>query len=241
MTLPTRLFFILLLFSLFSMVEPPRLVLASDWPTISGPPGASVEWVGNDLAQNGVSMRIQRIVSADTPAGVAEFYRALWNNGDRPAVENQVGEWLIVGKQQGDYYLTIQVRDNADGGAEGFLGVSTLPRLEKQGRIPGDTRPHFPQPAGSVLLSSTASKDMGKEGQTLIVKNNLSLFANASFYRQQMQTHGWQLRQNRHQEDTSPGFALYFERNYESCHIAIIQDEDGASMIVANLVINKKI
>ncbi len=200
-------------------------------PEVTAPPDSRVQWVGKDMTHNGVPMSVRRFDTRLSPAAVLQFYRDRWTSGPRrPPVENQVGGWSIIGRRVDGYYVTVQVRPGA-GGSEGFIGVSTLPRLEDEPELDQD----FPRLAGTRVVSDTRSEDEGKSGQTLVLHNDYSVLANARYYREQLPARGWALRQDR----SPPGrgeHVQYFERRRESVHIVIAEDPGGGTSVVVNKV-----
>lgn len=207
--------------------------LASDeWPRLDAPPGAYVEHVADDMKLNGVPMRIRRFTSQTPVADVIAFYRDRWR--DRlPPVENVVGQWTVIGKQQGDYYLTVQVKNAERGGSEGLLGISELPVAAKGGLVSFDTR--FPKMAGTEVLSDVDSNDLGKRGKTLIFKNNYSVQSNASFYKSTLATQGWK-RNESYGGTRGEKHLLYFKRRHQSASIVIAPDPDHGTAVVVNLI-----
>lgn len=206
--------------------------VSAEWPQLDAPPGAYVEWVADDMKLNGVSMRIRRFTSKAPVAEIIAFYRHRWK--DRlPPVENVVGEWTIIGKQQGDYYLTVQVKNAGRGGSEGLLGISELPVAVAGERVAVDI--DFPKMAGTEVLSNVDSNDFGKHGKTLIFKNDHSVQSNASFYKSMLAVQGWKrnesyggIRGDRH--------LLYFQRRDQSASIVIAPDQGEGTAIVVNIV-----
>jgi len=141
---------------------------ASEWPNIKSPPDTTVSWVGNDMVQNGVPLKIKSFSSSLSPEDIINFYRSEWDNeSDRKAVINSVADWNIIGKQIGEYYLTVQAKAGVNTNSEGFMSVSKLPARYK--KVPAVD---FPMLATSRVISNTESKDPGMKAQTSSSKMN---------------------------------------------------------------------
>ena len=203
------------------------------WPVIEPPPGASVEWVGDDMKLNGVPMQIRRFTSGMSVPEVMAFYRDRWKERISP-VENTVGEWSIIGRQSGDFYLTVQAK-KSDRGSEGLLGVSRLPALATGSGPVFDIR--FPKMEGTDVVSDVDSNDKGKLGKTLILKNNFSVQSNASYYQSVLPTQGWK-RNESYGGIRGDKYLLYFQRREEAASIVIAPHPDRGTAIVVNVVSN---
>lgn len=211
----------------------PTLSYAAQWPHFEAPPAASVKWVAQDIVHNGVPMKIKSFQSRASSEEVVQFYRQRWgDDGEGKFVEQTVGPWKVIGTVKEVYNLTVQVQTGADGSAsEGFLGISTLPSVD---RPVGPAR-DFPQLGGSQLISETISHDSGQGANTLIIQNDYSVGANVSFYSSRLPTMGWTQRQNHNASDNSiDGHVLYFERAGKACHIVITRGTQGNTFVVVN-------
>jgi len=206
------------------------------WPEVPAPPQSKVAWVAENIIQNGVPMKIQNFSSKLDTKSIADFYVSTWSkkSGPKPVI-NKSGEWTIIGRIDGGYLLTVQTKKTKNGlGSEGFLAVSTLLASVKSGSIGPDTS--FPKLSGTKVLSDTLSKDSGRAGKTLLLKNNYSVRSNASFYINKMKAKGWiidPLYKEAHRSAVNSSY-LYFNRNNESLTITItrLNTEMGSSIVV---------
>lgn len=211
----------------------PSISFARDWPVIEPPPAARVQSVADDMKYNGVPMRIRQFSSERDVDSVLSFYRQRWGGeAKQKPVENSLGEWRIVGRQDGDYYLTVQVKRREQGGSEGFMGVSRLPSLTERPRV--DLL--FPRMPGSEVISDIDSNDSGKVAKTLILRNDHSVTSNASYYQSMMPGQDWKQNQSFGGPQANNTHVLYFERRKESANIAIRPTPNGGTMVVINIV-----
>jgi len=206
-------------------------VFASEWPVIEKIPGSHVVWVGDDMVQNGVPLRVKQFQSDMGIEDVIEFYRGQWEPVSKFApVVNEIGEWKVIGRQEGDFYLTVQVKQGKDTASEGFMSVSKLPVFSGV-----DTGFDLPLLEGSVVLSRTGSHDIGREGETSVVTNDYSVQSNISYYEAKMQEDGWKAtRSETRYVEGRPGKFIYFQKSKESCTILISEGERGESVLVFN-------
>jgi len=226
----TKIFALMVLFVTGTPVN------ADEWPKIENPPQAHVVWVGDDLNQNGVPIKIKSFSSQATPEEIINFYNSAWNTGsDLKPVINDFGDWKIIGKQIGDYYLTVQAKQGEQTSSEGFLSVSKLPTYKGE-----EITTDFPKLGGSEILSKTKSYDPGVTGETIIIKNDYSIQSNVSFYEGKMVEKGWTMTRSDVQPvNGSVSKFLYFKRSKQACSIVINQSDLGQSVIVANVVATK--
>ncbi len=211
------------------------LAIAEDWPEISHPPESKVVWVGDDINQNGLPMKVKKFNSDLDIQGVIGFYRAEWStDSEFTPVENDLDDWKIIGKQTGDFYLTVQAKLSEDSTSEGFLTVSKLPVVSAIGP---DLDTDFPVMSGTDLMSKTSTNDIGSSGETLVFKNDFSIQSNVSFYKSEMRSLGWDITREDIQPSTSTGDIakfIYFKRSKEACSIVISSNEHGDTVLVVN-------
>lgn len=208
-------------------------VLAGQWPQVAAPPRSSVQWVSDNMSQNGIAMQVKSFYSAAPLEAVVDFYRQEWTGNGQAAVENQLGEWLVIGRREGDYYVTVQARAAGKTGTEGFIAVNDLTALLAERAEVDDA---FPRMGGTSVVSNTLSYDQGRAAKTLIFENTYSVDANASYYAGELRSAGWSLRNSFERPEAGRStHTLYFERATESCFITVADAGDGKTIIAVNL------
>lgn len=206
---------------------------AGQWPQVSAPPRSAVQWVAENITQNGIPMQVKTFHSAAPLDAVVDFYRQEWTGNGEAAVENQLGEWIVVGRREGDYYVTVQARAAGKNETEGFIAVNDLAALLKERADVDDT---FPRMGGTAVVSNTLSHDHGRAAKTLILENGYSVDANASYYAGELKSAGWLLRTSFERPESGRStHTLYFERATESCFITVADAGDGKTIIAVNL------
>jgi hypothetical protein len=160
---------------------------ASAWMTVEEPPQATLEWVAKDMVYNGVPTRIQFFRSKAAPQDVLAYYRQRWTeNGQRRYVENRPGPWKSISRAVGDFFVTVQVRRAADGGAEGYLSQRPLKTPPTPALGQG-----FALPQGSSVVNDIQSRDGDQQARTLLAFNSLTVDGNAAFFRSSLADEGW--------------------------------------------------
>jgi len=221
------------LFCMCALIYSWPFTVLADWPAIEPPPGARVQSVAEEMKYNGVPMRIRQFTSEGTVDNVLWFYRQKWTEGGkRKIATNTVGGWQVLGKQDGDYYITVQVRPREPRGTEGYLGVSKLPSLTESPRV--DML--FPRMPGSEVISDVDSFDNGKAAKTLILKNDHSITSNQSYYESMMPGQDWKQQKSLRADQDINRRVLYFERRKEAASIVINPAPRGGTMVVINIV-----
>lgn len=208
--------------------------LAETWPHVKAAPGATLQWVAQEMVHNGIPMQIQTFHANTPPREVIAFYRQEWSaRGGRSPVENTSGEWQIIGQRQGDYYITVQARAGGGAKSQGYIAVTQLSTLGKRAHSPSVAA--FPSLGGTQIISQSQANDGGKKSITLVLRNGFSIESNSGFYRATLSGEGWTLLQDF--DPASQGVAgrvMYFERNGESCHISMSNTDDGFTVIAVN-------
>lgn len=206
---------------------------AETWPALEAPPKSRVEWVGKDMKLNGVPMRIQRF---EADAGVGEvlgFYRAHWGSqSEKKSVENALGKWQIIGRQLGQYYMSVQVQPTGLARSAGYLSVSMLPDRKRAAPV----AQQFPMMAGSRALSELESTDPGQTARTITLVNGYSVESNASFYKEKLAAQDWQLDKGYGgPQQNGNAYAMFFRRKKEEATVIVSKVREGTS-VVANVV-----
>lgn len=205
-------------------------VIAAAWPEIADPPRAKVVWVGDNMSHNSVEMKVKTFSSELDVKSIIDFYRSRWASlplQGKP-VENDLGEWKIIGYQQGDYLVTVQARPQEKKGSEGHLAVTKLPTLKK----PPELDTTFPRPPGTEVLSDTRSQDSGKTGKTLILQNNHSVESNQRYYEHTMPLQGWAASQYPEAQSVAGGIFMYFHRHKDACSLTIDRNHRGSGSVI---------
>jgi len=216
------------LFGLFSLFAC-SLAFAEDFPA---PPNAEVSVVSNSTTSLGLTLAIRKF-SVNAPVqDVIEFYRNHWQE---EFAETENPPWQMIGKRIKDEYLNVQVQPRSSNSSWGYLSVSDLPNLldNKSYKVPSANG--FPVMSGSQILDFQESRDPGKTGRVLMIKNNFSPKSNQLYYKKHFQNKNWDVLLDEAVQPRDQGFALFVRKGNKTVNLTI-SVMNGETMIVANQV-----
>jgi hypothetical protein len=201
---------------------------------VAEPPESTVTYVG-DVVHNGLPMEILQFSSRYSMTELTAYYKQRWSdvtkrNDSIPSyIEKHVGDWTILSKVEASNNIVVQIRETANGDAEGFISVSDFKQRKESGLWIDD----FPRMNGSTLVSNTESDEKGRRAYILIFVNEYSVSENHNFYQSSMNALGWRLSRSGTEDNIS---MLHLLNKNWYCDIALSEAEDGKSVVLANLV-----
>ena len=220
--------------------------VAAAWPQIAMPPGVRTFTVGEQIAANGLPMRVQGFVVKDMEvAALADWFR---RSLGQPLVEDRLGNKLILGRAQEGYYLSVQLEaagPDGRGGSRGLLAVSDLLALN-QGRDSYEAKlQRWMQrwPSGSQVISRTSSTDRGRAALHVVLQNGHSESLNREALIDVMKQDGFALAREAsaeaaltRQAQALPygGKAYFFNGNGKEAIATIARDGQGHTTVVLN-------
>lgn len=147
----------------------PHCARAEGWPVVDLPMEVRSFDVGQQVNLNGLPMRLRGFVSALSPKAAAEAFR---QSLGKPLVENMLGNTLVLGRAQGEHYISVQI-EAAGAGSRGIVGVAHLKSAyDNRSATRENTQRWLSRlPAGSRLLSQMESQDGGKLSRHLVIAN----------------------------------------------------------------------
>ena len=195
----------------------------SAWPDVAMPAGVNLVSVARNTTLNGVPMRIDMFTSRRPAAELLDFFRREW--GARH-VENVFRGATVMGRAQGEFYVTAQIKPVANG-AQGIVAVS---RMKTAAQGEGS---NFRFPSGSRILSDMESEDIGKTSRHLVVANTYSPTVNREWLVDRMTEKGLSLERAGKPRETE-GEALFFKGRSKEA-IATIARTGGQTSVVLNI------
>ena len=221
----------LLCFALLTLSLP---VLAGK-PDFPAPPRAQVEWVGKDIAVNGIKSAIRAFHTKKSIESVVKFYRKEWNRPpekDLPGYMESIdaAPWYVISRIEDGYLLTVQVRvkENDQSGSWGYLSTSPLPK--NSNKEPQIAR-GVPKIPGTYVMNEMISDDPGKEASTVLLSNQQSVRSNADFYRSHYQSKGWTTETDR-SLGYDEGHSLVFKNRRNRVTIMLLKDQFYTRVVV---------
>jgi hypothetical protein len=145
---------------------------APAWPEVSLPPGVEAFSMGEQISMDGLPMRMQGFHAASSPEQTAAWFR---QHMERPLVENQLGNRLVLGRARGAYYITVQLA--ADGqGTRGVVAVSDVAAAltQRAASRTASERVLARLPSGTKVLGALNSNDAGRSASYLALSNSYS-------------------------------------------------------------------
>src|SRR5689334_489354 len=76
------------------------------WPQVLVPPQAETAGLGQEVVVNGTRARIRCFISRASPSELAAYFRKQLG---QPVMEDRRDNKLILGRAEGQYYVTVQL------------------------------------------------------------------------------------------------------------------------------------
>jgi hypothetical protein len=139
------------------------------WPAVSLPEGVQRYDIGEQISADGTPLRIQGFVSPRPAAELAGWFRGRLG---KPLVENTVAGKLVLGRPQGDFYLTVQLEQLARG-TRGLVAVSHQKAAHERYPALREATERLLQrlPAGSRVVSQMSSTEGGRLSRYVVLAN----------------------------------------------------------------------
>jgi hypothetical protein len=203
----------------------PMGAAAASWPEPPLPPQTDTTDVAQHIVFNGLDMRAQVFRSQQSSADVVAFYRKAWG---REMVVNTMGNAQVIGRREGDYFITLQVSDVGDGskGNVGIIDVASAPKDFVAGQ-------GLPRPMGSKVFNDISYPDDPVPARTVAMRNGLSLQQNATWYRERLAGEGWKPADT--ERCGSDNCVLRYDRGDSHMTLVMTRADAGQSQVMINL------
>ena len=206
-------------------------VLAFDLADLRVPSNTELSWVGRGIEHNGVKMDIQLIKSTNSSEQILSFYKDMWESeggqGEGYTI-NQAGDFRVISKIEDNHNVVIQVRDNNNGQAVGYLSAIDLTSL---GNV--NVEDNFPVLSNTTLVSKTTADEYGKSSVTRIYLNDYSISANVDFYKSRLESEGWK---KSFADVNNKNYLAYYSKNNKTLELAISKKIGTDTVIFVNIV-----
>ncbi len=164
----------------------------SPWPEIVAPKEVRLFDIGEEMTINGLPMRLQGFIATTKLLQLADSFRLSLG---QPRVEDRLGDKLILGRMQGEYYLTVEL-ESAGAGTRGVIAVTHL-RAAYDGQLETQFDIDHRQsrlPSGSRLINQVNSQDGGKLAQHSVIVNDHNMELNLERVKELMREDGYALQ-----------------------------------------------
>ncbi|RZI43940.1 hypothetical protein EGT07_00450 [Herbaspirillum sp. HC18] len=228
---------------LLAIVASHHGMCTQDWPRIVLPREVQVFDIGQQVTVNGLPMRAQGFVSTVSPSQLAEKFRQTLG---KPLVENVLGNKLILGRLEGEHYLTVQIEP----AGAGSRGVAATAHVKAAYDAQSERRDSVDRwlarlPSGSRLFSQVESRDGQKLSHYTVIVNShsealnrdrmIDLLAEDGFIFDRESSPDEHLMPAR-PEDIQNGKLLFFKGKGKEAMVTIHRDSNGHTSIVVNAI-----
>ncbi len=188
-------------------------------PQIKGLPGMQLQWIGKQMAINGLPMSMRAFNSSSSADQILDAYQGRWKTrGSAQTARSEFDGARSVGMEYRGHYYSVQAAD-ASGGSQGVLTVSLTPA-----EASADFSTRFPLPLGSNVEQKIEAIDNGRRMETLMVTSQQSVGSLTAYVNASMRRQGW-VEQNF--GNTQLGHrerVLNFQRGAELSQIVVIDN-----------------
>jgi len=211
----------------------------SGQPAVELPADAERFAVGERLVLNGLPMRVDGFISRSSPERLLSWFRTRLGS---PLVENTLGKARILGRAQGDHYLTVRIEPAGDG-SRGLVATTDLKAAydSREQAQSASARLLARMLPGSQLLSEQTSVDAGKLSRHVVVVNGYGEEPNRTRVEAMLREDGLSLErapEPAQREGTAgrQGRTLYFRSAGKEAIATIFRDHRGHTVTVLNSI-----
>lgn len=213
----------------------------TSWPHVAVPPGVVLTEQGGQVTANGSPIRMRGFTSAAGPAKVAELFR---HSLGQPLVEDRVGAKLVLGRSQGEHYLTVQF-EAAGSGTRGVIAVTELTAALNGAAASrdADQRLLAKLAAGFSIVSRTASDDARRRVEHVVLTNLHSIGLSVESLKGMLGADGFTLEREIRPGNRSAQFQsaasrearmLFFKKTDGEAIVVVSRDDAGRTAVVLN-------
>ena len=219
------------------------MIYAQDWPRVPLPKGLQTFDIGQQVNLNSLPMRLEGFVSALKPDQLVDLFR---QSLGKPIVESTLGTKQILGRLQGEYYVSVQIEP----GGNGSRGVTAVTHLKASYDSREQTKMDRERwlgrlPSGSRLLSQMISQDGSKASRHMVFSNGQSEILNRDQLKDILLEDGMVFEREGNPDghattNLSEGLRtskmLFFKGPGKEALATIYRDNDGQTTVVLNVV-----
>lgn len=216
---------------------------AQDWPRVVLPKDLQTFNIGQQVTMNSLPMRLEGFISALKPDQLMDMFR---QSLGKPVVESTMGTKRILGRVQGEYYVTVQI-EPAGSGSRGVTAVTHLKASYDSQEKTKTARERWLSrlPSGTRLLSQMTSQDEGKSSAYLVFTNTQSENLNRDQLKTILLEDGMAFEREgspgsaastRLSEDLQNSKMLFFKGPGKEALATIYRGNNGQTTVVLNVV-----
>lgn len=206
---------------------------AQEWPSVPLPRGLSVFDIAHQVTVNALPMRLQGFVSPASPDALAARFR---QSMGEPLVETNFGKKRILGRVQGEFYISVQI----EAGGSGSRGTIAVTNLKAAFESQDQTRTEREQLLarllpGSRVLSVVASRDGQKWSRHILYSNPHGDELNRERLKSMLQEQGFSFSAAGSGR-SADGESLFFKGRAGEAFATIHNGASGQTTVVLNVV-----
>jgi hypothetical protein len=219
------------------------------WPSVALPAGASAFQIGEQMSMNGIPSRLQGFVTRSTPFETADWFR---RSLGKPLVENYLLGKLVLGRAQGDYYVSVLLEPlpGEHGDTRGTRGTVTVTDLKsafdkRDATRTANERMLARLPTGSRLLNQLSSTERGRATSYVLARNGHSQQLNRDHLVRRLESEGYLLEREAMPDakqakalptQVAAGRTLFFKGKDKEAMAVIRPAEEAGSTVVLQTV-----
>jgi hypothetical protein len=232
--------------ALLATALPAHAAAAASWPSVALPSGATAYQVGEQMSVDGFPMRLQGFVTRSAPLETAAWFR---NKLGQPLVENHLLGKLVLGRAQGDYYVSVllEALPGESGGTRGTVTVSNLASAyeKREATRVLNERMLARLPNGSRLINQLSSTERGRATAYVLAENGHSQQLNRDQLVRRLEAEGYLLEREAMPDakqaralpaQMAAGRTLFFKGKDKEAMAVIRPAEEAGSTIVIQTV-----
>ncbi len=198
------------------------------------------------MVVSGMPMRIQGFVLRQDPLAAADWFRKSMGS---PLMEDVIGNKLILGRGEGNFYITVQLEPAGPDGksTRGTVAVTNLKASQEKyaDTVAVNARLLSRLPGGSRLLNQVSSSDHGKMSSYVVAENGHSETLNRDRLVESLRADGYTLERETRLDQKSAsalpdpirkGRSLFFRGVGKEAIVVIQPSGAGKTAIVFNTV-----
>ncbi|MBC7512842.1 MAG: hypothetical protein H7234_00210 [Herminiimonas sp.] len=203
-----------------------------NWPIPQLPVGLETFAIGQQMTVNGLPMRLRGFLSSRAPD---DLLPALRESLGQPLVEDKRGARQVLGRAEGNYYITVQLEGTASG-SRGTVAVTDIAGALKGYPVHRNSTERWLDrlPAGSTIASDLSSDDGGRTSQHLVYVNRQGALRNRDGVLALMKSDGYALEREVAGKLAGVG-TLYFSAPGKEA-MAVIARNGETTSVILNLV-----
>lgn len=219
-------------------------IIQQGWPVVALPQDATAYPIGDRITANGIPLRIKGFVARSGSHAMVKWFRTRLGE---PMVETRMGKFLILGKAQKDYFITIQMTP----AGTGTTGTVTVSHLRDAYESRDKTKAALSRllahlPAGSKIETDLVSTDGGKLSRYYIVSNTQHADVNRDRILDLMRQDGMKLQYQGSGEERrlasrvsvllQNGRTLFFHGERKEAVVVIGRNASGVTVMQVNVI-----